>query len=295
VRIDSACLAGLAVALLLWCGPARAGEGRDNCTGFIDSLPASITQSGTWCLRKSLSTQIASSGLITIWANNVTLDCNGYRIEHTDPANQSGAIQTDGDNQVVRRCDVRGFYQGVHLYGLGNVVEDNRFRQIGSLAIYVQGAGSVIRRNHVFEVGNHPFNNGNATAVVAYGSADVIDNVIDTVAPAPNVDGVANATALYIYISGSGQVSGNRIRNLVSQGTGYAVGIDSFGGIVYIRRNHLVGPAHDNFGTYSIRCNGGGEQFARDNIISGFVRASSPGTASVLGCYLMGGSNIDKP
>ena len=41
---------------------ARAAESYDNCTGFIDSLPATITTQGTWCLRKDLAYAIAAGG-----------------------------------------------------------------------------------------------------------------------------------------------------------------------------------------------------------------------------------------
>src|SRR5690606_14995164 len=68
-------LAGLASVL-----PARAADDYDACAGFIDSVPATITSQGVWCLRKDLSTAIASGSAITIATNNVTIDCNGFKL-----------------------------------------------------------------------------------------------------------------------------------------------------------------------------------------------------------------------
>jgi hypothetical protein len=294
-RLHTAALGAVLLAAGL---PARAGSGHDNCVGFIDALPAAITKSGTWCLRRNLATTLNSGGVISIHANNVTLDCNGFSLVHETPANEAGAIVLSGANNVTRNCEIRGFYQGVHAYGPGNFVEDNRFLQIGQMAMYVQGEGSVIRRNHVFQVGNHPLNNGALTAVVAYGSGDVIDNVIDTLTPTVDTYGAARPTALYLYII-KGEVRGNRIRNLVPQGAGGTVGIESWGGEPYIRRNHIVGPGLNQAGHLSIRCAGGGEQFARDNIASGFAYTWTSGssggfTGSITSCYTLGGSNIDK-
>jgi hypothetical protein len=60
------------VLLAAAASPALAAESYDNCTGFIDPLPAVITTQGTWCLRKDLRTAVASGHAITIATNNVT-------------------------------------------------------------------------------------------------------------------------------------------------------------------------------------------------------------------------------
>src|SRR5690348_2627551 len=50
-------LASLGPALPL---PARAAQSYDNCTGFIDSVPATVSTQGTWCLRHDANTAITS-------------------------------------------------------------------------------------------------------------------------------------------------------------------------------------------------------------------------------------------
>ena len=46
--------------------PAVAGESYDNCVGFIDALPATITTQGTWCLRQDLDSAATSGIMIEI-------------------------------------------------------------------------------------------------------------------------------------------------------------------------------------------------------------------------------------
>src|SRR5690606_9034000 len=70
----------LLAGLLAIPSPARAAESYDSCAGYIDSLPATISQQGVWCLRKNLSTNISTGHAITIAANNVTIDCNDFKI-----------------------------------------------------------------------------------------------------------------------------------------------------------------------------------------------------------------------
>src|SRR5687768_7170485 len=59
---------------------ARAAASYDNCTGFVTTLPATIATQGVWCLKQDLSTAITSGNAIAITANNVTLDCNGFKL-----------------------------------------------------------------------------------------------------------------------------------------------------------------------------------------------------------------------
>src|SRR5688500_982965 len=116
-------LAGLWAAM----PTARAAESYDNCTGFIDSLPATISTQGTWCLRKDVSTSMTSGIAITVAANNVTVDCNDFKIGGLAAGNDSSAfgIFTDRQNVTVRHCSIRGFFYGIYLIGAGNLIEDN--------------------------------------------------------------------------------------------------------------------------------------------------------------------------
>src|SRR4029078_12340445 len=59
---------------------AHAAESYDNCSGFITSLPAVISTQGTWCFKQDLATAITSGNAISINTNNVTLDCNDFKL-----------------------------------------------------------------------------------------------------------------------------------------------------------------------------------------------------------------------
>lgn len=75
-------LAGLAGAA----SPALAAESYDGCVGFIDAVPAVITTQGTWCLRKDIATSMSGINAIEIQVSNVTIDCNGFKLGGSPPA-----------------------------------------------------------------------------------------------------------------------------------------------------------------------------------------------------------------
>src|SRR5688572_8652857 len=78
IRLLAAAL--LAALLLAATAPARAASAYDSCTGTIPALPATISTQGTWCLSKDLNTAVTTGNAITITANNVTIDCNGFKL-----------------------------------------------------------------------------------------------------------------------------------------------------------------------------------------------------------------------
>ena len=76
----TALLATAFVAAGLASPASTAAESYDSCTGFIESLPATISTQGVWCLRRNLATAMTSGNAITITVNNVTIDCNDFKI-----------------------------------------------------------------------------------------------------------------------------------------------------------------------------------------------------------------------
>ncbi|HEY0661023.1 MAG TPA: hypothetical protein VGD21_06870 [Lysobacter sp.] len=79
-----------ALVLLVHAVPVQAAESYDNCTGFIETLPATISTQGTWCLKHDVGTAITEGNAVTIAANNVTLDCNDFKIGGLAVANVNG-------------------------------------------------------------------------------------------------------------------------------------------------------------------------------------------------------------
>src|SRR6476659_860699 len=99
-------------------GMSWATPSNSNCTGFITSLPATISTPGTWCMTHGLSTQITNGYEITIKSDNVTIDCNGFSIDNgpPNPATFAYAIYgADLRHTTVRKCRIAGFNIGVNI------------------------------------------------------------------------------------------------------------------------------------------------------------------------------------
>ena len=214
--------------------PATAAESYDGCVGFIDALPQTITTQGIWCLRQDLDTSASSGHMIEIQTNNVTIDCNGFRVRGSGGGASTTAVGIFADSRVnltIRHCTIRGFQVGIEVTGGSDyIVENNLIDQSRFIGIETAGAGSIVRRNNVVNTVSSPAS-GQAYAIFAEG--DVIDNVVDGVSGA---DSLVNFTANGIYSSTDAGVNlgiviqGNRIRNLTPKGTGEAIGITSGGG-----------------------------------------------------------------
>lgn len=222
----------LAVALL-FAGRAQAAESYDNCSGYIDSVPASISAAGTWCLRHDLSTSIGSGAAITITASNVSIDCNGYKVG--DLAAGAGTLATgiSGNggalyNLGVRNCTLRGFAYGIFLIsGSGNggnlVIEDNLIDQSRRAGAYVNGGRNLVQRNRISNTGGG-WGVGSPSGL--YGPADYIDNVVDGVL---GDETLASTSPTGIHTGGFSLVRGNRISGIRSIGSGYSTGINAEG------------------------------------------------------------------
>jgi hypothetical protein len=262
-------------------GPAAAAESYDSCLGFIDALPATITTQGTWCLRQNLDTSATSGNMIDIQTNNVTIDCNGFRMRASSAA---VGIFADGRvNIAIRHCTIRGFRIGIEVTGGSDyVVENNLIDQSRYIGIETAGAGSVVRRNNVVNTGGSPAA-GQAYAIFAEG--DVIDNVIDGVYGA---DSVVNFSPKGIYSPTDAGVNlaiviqGNRIRNLTPKGTGEAIGITSNGSGVSVRDN-VIGQVSLTTG-FGIACLDN-TSHVRDNVTLKY------GTPIAVACHDAGGNS----
>lgn len=259
-------------ALLAIAPKARAAESYDNCTGFITSVPAVINTQGTWCLKTDLATAMTSGAAITINTNNVTIDCNNFKLGGlaAGVATQAnGVYSLDRSNITVRNCNIRGFLYGLLLNdGLnstvgGHVVEDNRFNGNTFSAIVVIGDGSVIRRNLVFDTGGSTVVQ-QAYAIQANYSADVLDNTVSgVVGTGGTTGGISTAN------NAGGSISGNRIRGVVRGGTDFAYGIyNFFDSRLTMRNNDLIGDG--SAGSLGLHCETATDH-ARDNVIVGYA------------------------
>lgn len=260
-------LAGVA-CLSVAPGTARA-ETYHTCEGFIDSLPATISTQGVWCLRENLGTNINSGNAITIATNNVTIDCNGFKIGGLaagDGSEARGIYADNRQNATVRHCNVRGFQFGIWLKGgAGHVVEDNRLDNNLVHGIRVSGDNNLVQRNLVYDTGGST-RTGLGIGIAA--SADVIDNTV------AGVFGVFPSTSVQgIYAYGHGNtVRNNRIRGLQASGSGNAIGIWSKGNSMTIDGNQIAAATGGGNGT---GIDGTASTVCSNNVVIGFSAAIS--------------------
>lgn len=221
---------GLLCGLLIAFGSAS-GETRQ-CTE-IATVPTTLSTPGVYCLKKDLSTAITSGVAIGIAANDVTLDCNGFKLGGlaAGPSSFAKGISASGTTcrkrVTVRSCNVRGFHIGINLLGScgggsadgeGHRVLDNRLDGNLYTGIQVNGPGAQVLRNRVANTGGAS-GQQYATGIIA--SGDVIGNTVDRVFAS-----AANTYPTGINIDGIGSLArDNHVRDLVVAGTGYAYGI----------------------------------------------------------------------
>ena len=227
----------LLLVLLAAAAPGRA-ETVATCAGYIDTLPATISTGGTWCLDHDLATSMTSGNAITIAANNVTIDCNGFKIGGlgAGPATTTVGIAADTRlNATIRGCTLRGFRAGVLLAaGGGHLVENNRVESSTLAGLFLTGPG-VIRGNQVFGTAG----TGLAVGIAAYGVIDIIGNTVSGVR-----NPVSGGTVYGILIStNTGSLAErNLIRGLDTvDGFPYAFYFASNSDRVLFRDNDILG------------------------------------------------------
>lgn len=237
--------------------PARAAPSYDGCVGTVTELPAVLTAQGTYCLKMNLATPMATGDAITIAGNNVSLDCNHFRMQGSAAGPGTNAIGIRVDNRLnftLRNCVVRGFRRGVSITGsgsAGHVLVDNRFDGNTQVAIHIQGSANTVRRNLVFDTGAM-IAEGEVWGILASGDADILDNTIDGVFPS---SGGTQAGSYGIGSVGAttSVIQGNRVRNVDGgNSSDYAIYAVS-GTFASIQGNHLIrgqGGGNGNFGIY---------------------------------------------
>lgn len=270
IRMARWLLAAIFALPLMWPGAARAAESYDACTGFITVLPATIASAGTWCFNKHLTTSAASGTAIKINVDNVTIDCNDWRLDGVGAGAgtlSTGIGATARLNATVRNCHVRGFYYGAYLTGGGHLLEDNLFEGNTYQGIHVRGDGSVLRRNRVLDTGGSSATT-TAFGIVAFNSVDIIDNTVSGVlASTGSAGGIQTTSNL------DASITGNRIRGVAPGAGASSYGINNnTSDRLLMRGNELTGTGLAN--SYGLRCTNSHGR-ARDNVISGFATALS--------------------
>lgn len=277
------------LAAAAWMQPAAAET--TGCTE-IQSIPTVISTQGVYCLKKHVSGSLASGIAITVNTNNVTIDCNEFKIGNlaAGPATQAVGISASSRNNVtVRNCGVRGFQTGIALLDGYYRVEDNRLDNNTGTGIMVTGSGSTVRRNEVIDTGGSTAPGATTSqGIVAAGGMDIVDNNVSGVLAS---GGNGSAYGIYVEDLDAGYITGNRVRELVPNGLGFRRGIwVESGARVTVKSNSVVLNGGLLTGDAGIRCGGlvlNG--VAQDNTVLG---AGVLGTAvSLINCVNLGGVN----
>jgi parallel beta-helix repeat protein len=219
--------------LLALCALAGAAHAETvNCTP-ITSLPVTLSTQGVYCLKQDLSTPITSGNAITVSVNNVTIDCNGYKLGGLaagDATRANGIHAADRNNTVVRNCNVRGFYAGIWFQGgAGHIAEGNRLENNTYVGIGVFGSdGDLVRDNFIVDTGGNlptgtfPFGAAfgiggqNATGLMLVGNT-ILDTHATTASARP-----AYGIGLFDSV---GMVEGNRISQVMADGAASSYGV----------------------------------------------------------------------
>jgi hypothetical protein len=272
-RFDLRTLFFLTIALLLvGARSAHAAQSYDNCTGFITSVPAVINTQGTWCLKQDLATAMTSGSAITIATNNVTIDCNNFKLGGLaagDGTAAWGIRATDRENTTVRHCNIRGFEVGIVLesnFAGSNLVEDNRLGGNTYVGMNIDGDGSTIQRNRVFDTGGSTLHTG-AYGIVAHYDVDLLDNSVSGVAARAGAGG--SAVGIQNSFNNGNSVNRNRVSGLLPDGAGLAIAIfNTTASNIAIRDNDLFGTGI--VGSVGIACQSSSGS-AKNNVIGDFA------------------------
>jgi len=230
----------LVLLVVVLANPARAAESFDNCSGYIDSVPATLTVQGVWCLRADLSTAISSGNAITIANNNITIDCNHFKLGGLGAGIDTLAVGIGASgrlNATVRNCNVRGFRVGIQLQGDGHIVEDNRFEASRLHGVHVIGDGNIVRHNVLVDTGGASQGGTSAAIRASSGRALVQGNVINGVT---NNSGALNAVGVVVAEGSYSVVQDNQVSGLTgAQDIALAGLLTSNSGYVLFRGNNV--------------------------------------------------------
>lgn len=235
---------GLLALTALSINPAAA------CT-VIASVPAVLTQPGTYCLASDHTFAAAAGNAITIASDDVSIDCREHRIGSTagrirgvDGSTLAvGIAAMNRSNITIRNCRIEGFYSGIRINEdgtlakrpAGTVVESNRLLGNTQLGILVATNGSIVRDNVVRATGDNSL--GLSTAGIRVrGSVDVQRNLVESVLDA--ADAPTDAFGIFATDGQGGVIEDNRVRGIT--GGRSRVGIASYapGGAI-VRNNSL--------------------------------------------------------
>lgn len=299
----------LASLLLSSSGIVYAGPGGPGGCRPINSVPTTITTSGTYCFSRDLSTSINGSmdAAIRIEADDVILDLRGHVLDGS-PADiattqAQGILAEDRQNITVRNGTVRGFETAIRLQDTtaprddtgGHLVTNMRAEGSAAFGIHVSGRGNRVVNNLVLNTGGGLLGPGSGYEMsgISFTGPDsrIVGNDII------NVHNTSEESAWGVATGGDGVstgsiVEGNRISNLSATVAPYGVigiGPDGYGytsdGMVIVGNTITNGTPAGTDG-WGIHLNS--NALCRDNTILRFPMG-------IVGGCTDGGGNFHSP
>jgi parallel beta-helix repeat protein len=196
----------------------------------IAAVPVTISAPGSYCLTGNLATAITSGNAITITADNVVLDFNGFELTGSVGAYSTfnrGIYASQQSRITIRNGSVTGFNIGVFLddpspytTAQGNLIEEMTIDHNTFAGVYVLGKNSVIRHNRITSTGRGLVANPWAYGIrVAGAGMRVVDNDVADV-----TSSFSSGVGIYLQSANSSIVEGNRLSSMAS-GNSYSYGI----------------------------------------------------------------------
>lgn len=217
-----------------------------NCTNTISSLPATLSTSGTYCLTSDLQINISSGFAISILANDVTLDFNGYTISNTNiniSSNTSYGVIAQGTvNSVIKNGKLDSFRYGIAIYSGATpayvpVVDSMQINRSVQVGIGIDASGAIVKNCIVTNTGLNLFDNSYGIVIfsLSQSSSNLIQNNIILKTSVYSNKG----TGIAIFNSNSAVVEQNRIIGATKSAVSYD--IYSTGGVMRDNLQHLNG------------------------------------------------------
>ena len=203
--------------------------GNSTCTP-ITSLPNTITAPGVYCLTSDLATNVTSGNAIEIGTDNVVINLNGHTIDGQTAGlgtTTNGIYAYQRQNITIKNGTVRGFFTAILLFDVpsfttsqANIIENIRADMNTYQGINVYGRGNIIRNNQVVDtLGSTSIANANGIAIVGPGNRVINNDVYET----KEQDSGSSNGIVAGYASGL-VVENNRVGN-AALGTGTSTGI----------------------------------------------------------------------
>lgn len=217
----------LAILGLVFASSAMAKT--NDCTPII-AVPYVIVSSGTYCLTRDITAEMATSAAVTITANDVVLDMNGYALDNSTAgsATDAAGIAMSGAQRItVRNGTLRGFAYGINGGAAGGVIENMLIVGSTKWGMYVVTDNLLVRNNRILKTGGSPTFGMSIGIWVAGPNARVLNNEVTDV---KHVQAVGVAWG--IAVGGNNAViAGNRVSKVGTGCTGcqshgiYAAGV----------------------------------------------------------------------